>query len=215
MMMGMMSNGVSRSRRKPPAERRAEIVESAARIALDEGLERVTLRAVAEQLGVRPGLISHYFPVAEELVVEAFALAITGEREWLFSVDGEPLDRIAGFLRLIERDGAKKLSALWLNARHLSRFLPGLGVAIAEQEALDRARLIGLIEAGVSAEVFSVEDPLTACIRIFMAVDGYGTYVNNPGTFEHPAFVSYVADVTAWALRLDAGLLRERLELMP
>ncbi|MFB7594020.1 TetR family transcriptional regulator [Streptomyces sp. NPDC056160] len=66
--------------RKQPGERRAEIVRTAARIALEEALERVTLRRVADELGVRPGLVGHYFPAAGDLVSEAFTHAATGER---------------------------------------------------------------------------------------------------------------------------------------
>ncbi|WP_449341177.1 TetR family transcriptional regulator, partial [Streptomyces canarius] len=75
-----MSSSVQRKRvRKDPAARRAEIVAAAAAVALTEGLECVTLRRIAEELDVRPGLISHYFPSVEDLVAEAFADAATAE----------------------------------------------------------------------------------------------------------------------------------------
>ncbi|PYC88312.1 TetR family transcriptional regulator [Streptomyces tateyamensis] len=41
------------------------------------------MRRVAEELTVRPGLISHYFPVAEELVAEAFGTAAGQELDEL------------------------------------------------------------------------------------------------------------------------------------
>ncbi|MFE6993528.1 TetR/AcrR family transcriptional regulator, partial [Streptomyces pharetrae] len=73
-----MPSSVPRKRtRKDPAARRAEIVDAAAGVALREGLECVTLRRVAEELDVRPGLISHYFPSADDLVAEAFGSAAT------------------------------------------------------------------------------------------------------------------------------------------
>ena len=89
-----MSSSVQRKRiRKSPEARRAEIVATAARIALTEGLECVTLRRVAEELTVRPGLISHYFPSAEDLVAEAFSVAALGELDTLLPQerpDGTP-----------------------------------------------------------------------------------------------------------------------------
>ncbi|MGV9355968.1 TetR/AcrR family transcriptional regulator [Streptomyces misionensis] len=79
-----MSSSVQRKRiRKDPAARRAEIVTTAAAVALAEGLECVTLRRIGEELAVRPGLISHYFPSAEELVAEAFGHAATAELDRL------------------------------------------------------------------------------------------------------------------------------------
>ncbi|MBK0419374.1 TetR/AcrR family transcriptional regulator [Leucobacter sp. CSA1] len=203
----MVSSGGVPRVRKQPEERRAEILAEAARIALEEGLERITLRAVADGLGVRPGLISHYFPAAEDLVVAAFLVAVSGERERLQTGEGEPLERLAAFVRRIESESVD-LARLWLNARHLARFTPALADAIEEQEALDRERLISLIDEGCDAGVFEVEDPLAACVRIFMAVDGFGAYANNAAPFEPDAYAHFVTDVSEWALGLSAGALR-------
>lgn len=202
------SRGPSRVR-KQPEERRAEILAEASRIALEEGLERITLRAVADRLSVRPGLISHYFPAAEDLVVAAFVLAIAGERDRLFSSDGDPLDRLVVFVQRMQFE-EEGFSRLWLNARHLARFTPALADAIEEQEGLDRGRLAEVIDAGCADGVFTVEDPFEACVRIFMAVDGFGSYANDPAPFEHAAYVHFVADVCEWALGLEPGMLRER-----
>ncbi|MFD9615800.1 TetR/AcrR family transcriptional regulator [Streptomyces virginiae] len=79
-----MSSSVQRKRiRKSPEARRAEIVETAAAVALAEGLECLTLRRIADELDVRPGLISHYFPSVEDLVAEAFGTAAGAELEVL------------------------------------------------------------------------------------------------------------------------------------
>lgn len=193
--------------RKAPAERRAEIISAASRIALEEGLERITLRAVAERLGVRPGLITHYFPAAEELVIAAFQLAASREREQLHAAAGGPLARLAAFVRLVERDG-EELSRLWLNAKHLARFTPALAEAVQEQERLDRERLTALIAEGCAAGAFAAEDPEAACVRIFLAVDGFGAYANNPSLIAHEAYAHFVADVAEWALGLRPGTLR-------
>lgn len=205
----MVSSGEPSRVRKHPEERRAEILAEAARIALEEGLERITLRAVAEGLGVRPGLISHYFPAAEDLVVAAFLVAVSAERERLQTGEGDPLERLAAFVRRIEEESTE-LARLWLNARHLARFTPALADAIEEQEALDRGRLISLIEEGREAGLFAVDDPLAACVRIFMAADGFGAYANNAAPFEHAAYLHFVADVAEWALGIEPGALRER-----
>ncbi|QYM76651.1 TetR/AcrR family transcriptional regulator [Leucobacter luti] len=194
--------------RKAPEERRSEILEEAARIALDEGLERITLREVAERLGVRPGLIGHYFPVIGDLVNAAFALAVSRERDRLFVPSGSPVERLAGFVRRVESAEARSLGRLWLNARHLARFAPGLAAAIAQQERLDEERLTALIEAGVVAGDFRAEHPAAACVRIWMAVDGLGAYANSPAVFEAGAYSAYdgfVGDVCAWTLGLEPG----------
>lgn len=194
--------------RKDPGERRAEILEAAARLALEEGLERITLRAVADRLGVRPGLISHYFPAAEDLVVAAVSLALAGEREQLLPLEGAPLARMAFLVRRVESGAADELARLWLNARHLARFIPALASAIEEQESLDRDRMMALIEDGVASGDFHPADAYAACVRIFIAIDGFGAYVNSEVLFEHPAFLHFVSETAERELGLPGGALR-------
>jgi AcrR family transcriptional regulator len=83
-MSGVTSRPQATARRKPASERLAEIIETAAAIAVAEGLDRVTAKRVAADLGVFPGLVSHYFATADELVATAFAHAAAGEREQIF-----------------------------------------------------------------------------------------------------------------------------------
>jgi AcrR family transcriptional regulator len=193
--------------RKAPEERREEILAAAADIALEEGLERITLRAVATRLGVRPGLISHYFPAAEDLVEEAFVRAATAERERFFPVDGPPVQRLAHFVDHIATGASLPLARLWLNARHLSRFTPSLDTTLQQQDALDRARLRALIEDGIAAGDFAAVDPEAASIRILIAVDGSGSYVNSRADLTHPAHARFLAEVCEWTLGMAPGTL--------
>lgn len=210
--MRMVSSPASKRVRKLPGERRAEILAEAASIALGEGLERITLRAVADRLGVRPGLISHYYPAAEDLVIAAFVRAVSEEREELFPGPGTPMQRMAHLVSRVEGQGTDELTRLWLNARHLCRFIPALSEALLGQEDLDRNRLVALIEDGVASGDFTVKDPLEACIRIWVAIDGVGSYVNNAETFENVAFTRFVTDVAEWSLGIPAGALRRAVD---
>lgn len=207
-MNDMMSSAPATRARKPPAERRAEIVATAGAIALDDGLEGITLRAVADRLGVRPGLISHYFPVADDLVIAAFVHAVSDERETLVPEGGDPLERMARLVSRVESPDARPISRLWLNARHLSRFRPALDEALEEQESLDRTRLTALVEEGIAAGVFASDDAFAACVRIFIAIDGFGAYANNTGVFTAEAYRHFVNDAAEWALGLEPGALR-------
>ena len=198
--------------RKPADERRSEILAEASRIALESGLERITLRAVAEPLGVRPGLIGHYFPAVDDLVIGAFVRAVTAERDWLFGATDEaavvPFAQLAGFVQRAESVEALELCRLWVNARHLARFTPGLARAIDEQEALDRDRMVGLIEAGLARGDFATGDAVGACTRIYMAVDAVAMYANNAAPFDHPSSRHFVSDVAGWSLGVDPRALR-------
>src|ERR1700749_4861249 len=73
------------ARRKPAPQRSAEIISAASTVAVTEGLDKVTAKRVAEQLGGFPGLIAHYVRSADELVAIAFATAATAEREEVYA----------------------------------------------------------------------------------------------------------------------------------
>ncbi len=195
-----MASSVQTKRvRKSPEERRSEILSAAAAIALTEGLECITVRRVAEELAVRPGLISHYFPVAEDLVAEAFGVAATAELDDLIPRErptGGPVEHLARFFSLTVGESYDGMSRLWLNARHLSRYRPALRDRVGHQEALWRERLSGLLRDGVEAGVFHTPDPLLAAVQILVVLDGLGAHANTVrGT--HSPVITHMAVTTA------------------
>ncbi|MER7495212.1 TetR family transcriptional regulator C-terminal domain-containing protein [Streptomyces pharetrae] len=195
-----MPSSVPRRRtRKDPAARRAEIVDAAAGVALREGLECVTLRRVAEELDVRPGLISHYFPSADDLVAEAFGSAATAETDALLPEErpeGTPTEHLARFLARTTGESYDAISRLWINARHLSRYREALRERVAVQEAAWRARLEGLIRQGVETGEFRTGDPLVTTLQILVVLDGLGVDVN-VGEEDLPEAVTFLAFRTA------------------
>ncbi|MDG9717722.1 TetR/AcrR family transcriptional regulator [Streptomyces sp. DH24] len=206
-----MSSSVQRKRiRKSPAERSAEIVAAAAKVALSEGLECVTLRRVAEDLDVRPGLISHYFPSAEDLVAEAFGSAASAELDALLPAehpDGTPTQRLAEFFAYTTGPAYDDMSRLWINARHLSRYRSVLRDRVARQEAAWRGRLTGLLRDGVERGEFRTPDPELTAIQILVVLDGLGVHANTD-TGGHPEAVTRMAVTTAEReLALEHGVL--------
>ncbi|MFG3036606.1 TetR/AcrR family transcriptional regulator [Streptomyces sp. NPDC048330] len=208
-----MSSSVQRKRiRKSPEARRAEIVETAARVALTEGLECVTLRRVADELAVRPGLISHYFPSAEELVAEAFSVAATGELDALLPAErphGTPTQYLARYFTLSAGDEYDDISRLWINARHLSRYRPLLRDRVAEQELASDGRLEAVIREGVERGEFRTDDPRAAAIQMLVVLDGLGSHANTDRS-DLPEAVTRMAVSTAErVLDLPYGALTE------
>lgn len=213
-----MTSTLDRKRvRKDPATRRAEIVAAAGAIALAEGLECVTLRRVADDLAVRPGLISHYFPSADDLVAEAYGSAAGDELDVLMpaaDADATPTVRLARFFTRTLGPGYDDMSRLWVNVRHLTRYRPLLAERVAVQETAWRARLGDLIAQGRATGEFATPDPEVVVMKILVVLDGLSAHVNT-GTIEHPDQVLAMgAELAERELGLAPGILT-RLGALP
>ncbi|MFD9883379.1 TetR/AcrR family transcriptional regulator [Streptomyces alboflavus] len=212
-----MSSSVPNKRiRKSPAARRAEIVAAAAGVALADGLECITLRRVAEELDVRPGLISHYFPAVDDLVAEAYGSAVGSELDELLPADragATPTRHLARFLARTTGKAYDDISRLWLNARHLSRYRPALRDRVAVQEDAWRDRLEEVIRVGVEEGEFHTADPLMTAIQILVVLDGLGMLVNSPSADDGPPAVRRLPVTTAEReLGLPVGALSDALD---
>ena len=155
-------------------ERRTEIVQAASVLALAEGLESLTLRRVADALGVVPGLVNHYFRSVEDLVAEAFAAAAYGEFSTLFhEVDaaGTPLERMRRLIGLLVSDDRDDISLLWLDAWNACRQRPALRAEVSHQMLVWQERVADLVCSGVADGVFRADDPPAAATRIMATVD--------------------------------------------
>lgn len=171
----VMSIAKPKARRKDPAERQAEIVKAASRIAVHEGLDRVTAKRVAEALGVVPGLVNHYFIAVDDLVAAAFGFAAEAERTELYgsaNLATSPLSQMQRLLAEFLDPARDAVSLLWLDAWQASRRRPALLKAVVAQMDMDSIDLTRLIRTGVAAGEFNVSDPAVAATRILSLIDG-------------------------------------------
>jgi AcrR family transcriptional regulator len=151
------------------------MTEAAAAIAIRDGLEKVTAKAVAAAIGVFPGLISHYF-TADQLVAAAFGHAATAERDEVFSAAAESaadpfkeLGYIVFEYLAPERD---PVILLWLDAWQASRYRPALRAEVIVQMNEDVRRMSALITAAADRGLARpVCDPEQAAVRIFSLID--------------------------------------------
>jgi AcrR family transcriptional regulator len=186
------------ARRKAPAQRRAEVIEAAAAIAVRDGLDKVTAKRVAAAIGVRPGLIDHYF-TADQLVAAAFAHAATAESDEVFG-EAEDIQDAPGKVRHLLatwlRADHDPLSLLWLDAWQASRHRPALRDAVTAQMTKDIDRLTVIIRAGSDRGQFTTADPALAAGQIFSLVDGLSVQAAIRGTIEYTYSQALVAVVT-------------------
>lgn len=174
----MVATGAMRdAKRKLPAERHGELLQRAVEISRADGLSAVTLRKVAADLGVTPGLVSHYFSSAEQLITAAFRTAATEDldnaRE-LMAGQSTPTARINALMDYTLDESSMEASALWLEAWSLGRGNPALA---AEADTLTDqwlACIADVVREGNATGEFHAGDPDVAARRLLTMIDGLG-----------------------------------------
>jgi AcrR family transcriptional regulator len=209
-----MKAAVEPKKRKPALERRQEIIEAASHLAVQEGLERLTVRRVAEELGVAPGLVSHYFPVNEDLIVAAFANAASSGRNYLFaSLDpsGTPIRHMASLLKtLSSSESSGEISLLWMDAWQATRRRPNLRAEVASQMLAWQDRMRLLIVRGVKAGMFDVARPKIAAGRIMSLIDGLSVQAAMRKSISFGPAIELVIETVERELGLSPGALKVR-----
>ncbi|MGX1160260.1 TetR family transcriptional regulator [Arthrobacter sp. SLBN-100] len=163
--------------------RRREVVEAVWRIIAVDGLERASLREVADEAGLAVGSVRHYFAGSDELLAFSFATAIDSIVARLESAlpgmqahppaspDGR--DAVLTLLgELLPLDEQRAVEAcVWMAFRNAARIRPFL-VAEADRSHREVAAVIGrvitaLVPADVSEEALVVEAE-----RLLATLDG-------------------------------------------
>ena len=209
-MNGVTSRPQATARRKPASERLAEIIETAAAIAVAEGLDRVTAKRVAADLGVFPGLVSHYFATADELVAAAFANAAAGEREQIFGralLADRPVDQIRRLLDAWLHRDRDPVSLLWLDGWQASRRRPALLAEVGRQMNTDLDRLSAVIAAGIAAGDFQIGDPRAPALQILSLIDGQSVQAATREILDYAPVRAMVITTTERLLALPPGTL--------
>lgn len=97
-------------RKKQPELLRSQLLHSAARIAAEQGVQAVTLDAVAERAGVTKGGLQHHFRSKQALLDALFAQTMEQfHRDVTAEVDVDPEERgraARGYLRVVSREPA-------------------------------------------------------------------------------------------------------------
>lgn len=214
--MATMTNPARR--RLKPDERRAAMLDAAGDVLLKDGIGALTLRHLALQLGVAPGLVNHYFPEIEALAAEAFARIAEGEVAALFAAatgmpeTGAP-DPVAQIARLVTDlldPQRRPVSLLWLDAWQASRNRPRLRAAVITAMDLWHDRLCALITDGG----FAAPDPAAAATRILALIDGLSIQavmdepgVQGPAKTGHAILRGMVIDGVERELGIRLGLV--------
>ncbi len=195
--------------RKSPQERRAEVEAAARAIALEQGLDALTLRAVAQRVGVAPGLIAHYAGTMDELVAETFGALVSAELHevvaLMHSVDA-PAARIRVLLDTLLDGSRADITLVWVQAWGLGARGEALAARVRTEMDAWQDAIAAEIERGMDAGVFARGDAPAIAWHLLAMIDGQGAYSlvrwNDP-----PARRDLTARAVAGLLGIDAAAL--------
>jgi AcrR family transcriptional regulator len=159
-------------------ERRAQILEAAARVISERGADGTRLVDVARKAGVSIGLIQHYFNTRDELMAEAFdyfnEIWVT---EWEETASGasDPPHKLLTLLRL----GAFEFEAwrevqwrIWVEFWSLGDRDPKFRDQYERIYARFRSPFLGTIREGVATNQFTTASAEDAADRLTALIDG-------------------------------------------
>ena len=161
--------------RKAPAERAAEIVAAATAIARESGLSALTLRAVAERVGVASGLVAHYQPSMEELVALVYTDLVeeeVREVEAVVAAVPEPAGRLGVLIETLMDGAREELTVVWVEGWAMARRNPALAVAVRAQMERWQALVEGIVTDGTRSGAFSTSEPGEVAWELIGMIDG-------------------------------------------
>lgn len=188
--------------RKSPDERRREVAEAARALALDDGLDAITARAVATRVGVAPGLVAHYIPSMDDLVADTFGDIVARELAAIVDLlaDETGAARRLGILIDTVLDGGRRdVTLVWVQGWGLGTRNDALAARVREEMDAWQQAIAAEIERGQDAGEFAALDADAAAWHLLAMFDGLGAQ----------GLVRWRGDPdrTAMTRRMMAGLL--------
>jgi TetR/AcrR family transcriptional regulator, transcriptional repressor of bet genes len=138
-------------RRADPDERRASLIAASARVLARDGAAGASVRAIALEAGVSPGLIGHYFGGVDALICATYAeveAQVASALDQAVAAAGtDPRARLEAYVcaSLLPPIADSALLATWIAFWSLVRARPAIAALHDEQYARFRSGLEGLL----------------------------------------------------------------------
>jgi len=169
--------------RQDESDRRSHILDAAATVIAERGVDAARLADIAEAADVSLGLVQHYFRHRDRLLTEVFRRE--SERidfTWRSVVDpaAPPLERLVDYLRLCTPEGSPEAAlafgpgwAFWIEFWSKAHRDPAVRDEVGAVYASFAELFVAAIEEGASDGTFTLRSPAADVVdRIVALIDG-------------------------------------------
>ncbi|HEU4807997.1 MAG TPA: TetR family transcriptional regulator C-terminal domain-containing protein, partial [Homoserinimonas sp.] len=171
----MSNNQRKRAERLAPAVRAAEILDAARAIALEGGLNAVTLRSVATRVGVTPALIAHYEPSMDALLATTFTSIVQSELAEVIerlAHEPTPTDALRRLINTLLEPERQETTAIWVDAWSLGRRNDVISDAVRVQMDAWQDFVVAIVQAGIDSGEFTTNEPDAVAWQLIGMIDG-------------------------------------------
>ena len=201
----------ARRERRRPEERRQEIIDTALTLADTLGLDRLTSRDVAQAMGVTSPLVHHYFPTVDELIVAVFQQHAENQLAAEHRViEGLPPTEALRALVGHQLDTTGEAARLWMSAWVAAPRRPALAAVVDQQMLAGLKLLTMLLEDGMAAGVFHLQDSRASAFRLLVLIDGVLVQKSMRAEATYGDVPSLVWDTVEREVGLPPGSLNSR-----
>lgn len=177
------------------SERRTQILRTASALAVVGGLEAVTHRAIAAEIGAGPGLIARYAQDIDALRADVFTAVVGAETDDLFALLESADSAVASLRLLIDRlaaPGRESRASLWLDGWSRGRRSPVIAAAVVEQMDRWQAEMSSVLERGSAVGEFDLDDADACAWELIALLDGLSAHstVSYRRTADHAAILA-------------------------
>ena len=171
-------------------ERREQIASALMRVAARDGLEAVSLRHVAAEAGVTSGMVQHYFPTKDQMMLFAMRSASARYEQRMAEAVGElgehpaPRDLVGAVLRtLLPTDEEQQADArVALAFQSYAALNPPAADGLSSDGAQFRAFIADLVRDGrPPGGAAAAVDPTRAATALFAVAEGLGVHMLSSG----------------------------------
>lgn len=167
---------------EPAHDRRTAILDAAARVISERGVDRARLADIAEAAGVSLGLVQHYFRRRSALLIATFERESERiESVWgtVISAEAPPLERLVGYLSLCTPVGSSSAArsfgpgwSFWMQMWSYSYRDPDVRAVVPRVYSSFATPFVSAISEGVQRGEFDDVDVTLVVDRLVSLIDG-------------------------------------------